>query len=209
MTLDNLLSQSQAASSCVSVSQSLTCQQVKQWDIIKLRSFWQRWYFPANATLYVVGDFNMSVDELRSQIQRYFDPVPPGRLPAESEASTSNGSAQPDAAEAALDSATPLNPAAPSSNSSSPLARTPEAQWTAAATLLEHSGPFKQRHEVLPPVQHRFGVGPLAPAEQPTVAVYRHRLLQQFMLSIFCKLPVRPVTQMRDLRCDPSSALGL
>ncbi len=55
----------------------------------------------------------------------------------------------------------------------------------------------------LPNVEHRWGSGPLAAAEQPVVAVFRHRLLQQFMLSIFSKLPVQPVTRMRDLRCAP------
>jgi hypothetical protein len=182
--------------------------QVKQWDINKLRSFWKRWYFPANATLYVVGDFNMSVDELRAQIQRHFDPVPPGRLPAETDAAVNgNGSAplQPwGAADAALNAPTLLAPGAAesSSNGSSALARAPaaDARWSAGVALREHTGPLKRRHEVLPPVQHRFGIGQLVPSEQPTLAVYRHRLLQQFMLSIFCKLPVRPVTQMRDLR---------
>ena len=182
--------------------------QVKQWDINKLRSFWQRWYFPANATLYVVGDFNMSVDDLRAQIQRHFDPVPPGRLPAETDAAApSNGSAplqQPGPAEAALNGSTPLVPSGSGvrSNGSSGLATAPAAdvRWSAAGALRQHTGPLKRRHEVLPPVQHRFGVGPLVAGEQPTLAVYRHRLLQQFMLSIFCKLPVRPVTRMRDLR---------
>ena len=178
--------------------------QVKQWDIKKLRSFWQRWYFPANATLYVVGDFNMSVDELRAQIQRHFDPVPPGRLPGETAAAApSNGSVpmqQDGAAGAAQTAATPAQTAGGASSNGVATAPAPDVRWSAASALREHSGPLKMRHEVLPPVQHRFGVGPLAPGEQPTLAVYRHRLLQQYMLSIFCKLPVRPVTQMRDLR---------
>ena len=181
--------------------------QVKQWDIKKLRSFWQRWYFPANATLYVVGDFNMSVDELRAQIQRHFDPVPPGRLPTDTAAAApSNGSVpmqQHGAAGAAtngLPSASSAGGASSNGSSGSATAPAPDVRWSAASALREHSGPLKMRHEVLPPVQHRFGVGPLVPGEQPTLAVYRHRLLQQYMLSIFCKLPVRPVTQMRDLR---------
>lgn len=139
----------------------------------------------------------MSIDELRGQIQRQFGGIPPGRLPARLQ--PSNGSS---AAQHAADG-NALTAEGPGSSGASPLAQAPlsAAQWSAAAALQEHDGPFKQRHEVLPPVQHRFGVGPTAPDEQPTVAVYRHRLLQQFMLSIFCKLPVRPVTRMRDLRC--------
>lgn len=52
----------------------------------------------------------------------------------------------------------------------------------------------------LPNAEHRWGAGPLQGAEEPVVAVFRHRLLQQFMLTIFSKLPVQPVTTMRDLR---------
>ncbi len=144
----------------------------------------------------------MSIDELRGQIQRQFGGIPPGRLPApppQAALQPSNGSSA--AQRAAGGNA--LTAEGPGSSGASPLAQAPlsAAQWSAAAALREHNGPFKQRHEVLPPVQHRFGVGPTAQDEQPTVAVYRHRLLQQFMLSIFCKLPVRAVTRMRDLRC--------
>ncbi len=34
----------------------------------------------------------------------------------------------------------------------------------------------------------------------PTVRVFKHRLLQHFMLSLFCKLPVQPMTRIRDMR---------
>jgi hypothetical protein len=30
--------------------------------------------------------------------------------------------------------------------------------------------------------------------------VFKHRLLQDFMLSLFCKLPVQPMTRIRDMR---------
>ena len=55
--------------------------------------------------------------------------------------------------------------------------------------------------QVRPPVKHRFGCGPLQSGEDsPTVRVFRHRLLQHFMLSLFCKLPVQPMTRIRDIR---------
>ena len=48
---------------------------------------------------------------------------------------------------------------------------------------------------------HRFGCGPLQAGEgAPTVRVFRHRLLQHFMLSLFCKLPVQPMTRIADMR---------
>ena len=55
--------------------------------------------------------------------------------------------------------------------------------------------------QVRPPVQHRFGCGPLQPGEQPPgVSVFRHHLLQHFMLSLFCKLPVQPMNTMAGMR---------
>ncbi len=30
--------------------------------------------------------------------------------------------------------------------------------------------------------------------------VFKHRLLQHFMLSLFCKLPVQPMTRIKDMR---------
>ena len=38
--------------------------------------FWQKWYFPANATLYLVGDFGRSVEETKALVERYFGGVP-------------------------------------------------------------------------------------------------------------------------------------
>ena len=55
--------------------------------------------------------------------------------------------------------------------------------------------------QVRPPVAHRFGCGPLQAGEAPpTARVFKHRLLQHFMLSLFCKLPVQPMTRIRDMR---------
>ena len=57
-----------------------------------------------------------------------------------------------------------------------------------------------------PPVEHIFGSGPVEPGTAPApVSVFRHRLLQHFMLSVFCKLPVKRVTAMRDIRCEEGS----
>ena len=55
--------------------------------------------------------------------------------------------------------------------------------------------------QVRPPVVHRFGCGPLQAGEAPPgVRVFKHRLLQHFMLSLFCKLPVQPMTRIADMR---------
>ena len=54
---------------------------MKQWSIDELRGFWQQWYFPANATLYVVGEVGRPAAEVRDLIAATFGRVPPGRLP--------------------------------------------------------------------------------------------------------------------------------
>ncbi|CAA0811233.1 Insulinase (Peptidase family M16) family protein, partial [Striga hermonthica] len=33
-------------------------EQIKKWDAVKIRKFHERWYFPGNATLYIVGDID-------------------------------------------------------------------------------------------------------------------------------------------------------
>lgn len=69
--------------------------------------------------------------------------------------------------------------------------------------LMDHYKPDPgwMRVQVRPPVVHNYGCGPLREVESPpTVRVFKHRLLQHFMLSLFCKLPVQPLTRIRDMR---------
>lgn len=59
-------------------------------------------------------------------------------------------------------------------------------------------------------MQHKFGCGPLQPGEQPApVSVFKHHLLQHFMLSLFCKLPVQPMDTMEGLRASFMARLML
>jgi len=150
-------------------------EQIQKWHGDVCRGFHQRWYFPANATLYLVGDIDCDVDAAIQQIEAAFakepapmreeEPVTPGEIPT--------------------------SPAPP------PLPKT--------------------RQPVRPPVAHAYGLLPsqadpallaAVPAGPPPhtlahesgVHVFQHELLQQFSLSIFCKLPVRQVTSMRSLQ---------
>ena len=57
-------------------------------------NFWEKWYFPANAVLYIVGDLNSSVAEIEALIEKAFGSVPAGRqkLPgSSSESAHQNG----------------------------------------------------------------------------------------------------------------------
>jgi len=53
-------------------------EQVDQWSRDQLLAFWKKWYFPANATLYVVGDLDRSTAELEDLIKQTFGRRPPG-----------------------------------------------------------------------------------------------------------------------------------
>ena len=56
-----------------------------------LMAFWEKWYFPANAVLYIVGDLGSEVPRIEALIERAFGAVPPGRerLPGSSGESVS------------------------------------------------------------------------------------------------------------------------
>lgn len=62
-----------------------------QWSPEVLNSFWKRWYFPANATLYVVGNLGGSVEETRQLIEQTFGRVPPGVHPTHDSGLHGNG----------------------------------------------------------------------------------------------------------------------
>jgi len=137
--------------------------QVKTWPHETLRTFWNKWYFPGNATLYVVGDLDRDSEATRQLIIKTFGKLPAAREALPAPAANGNGHGNGAAAEA--------------------------------------PAPLKQRHDVRPPVVHKHGHGPLAPGERPAeVKMFRHPLLQHFMLTLFCKLPIQPMSRMAHLR---------
>lgn len=66
---------------------------------------------------------------------------------------------------------------------------------------------------VRPPVEHQWGCSspPVhGGARSASVSVFRHRLLQLYQLSIFCKLPVLPISTLDGLRwVRPACAVQL
>lgn len=71
----------------------------------------------------------------------------------------------------------------------------------AGDTSATSEAPLKERHGVRPPVTHMFGVGPLQANEGPApVSIFQHPLLQNFMLTIFCKTPIYQLKTVEDLR---------
>ena len=59
--------------------------QVEAWPAQAVRDFHARWYFPANATLYVVGDFGADVDEVEKMIETSFENAAPAEGAEEAE----------------------------------------------------------------------------------------------------------------------------
>lgn len=126
-------------------------EQVKKWDGEVLKAYHKKWYFPANATLYLVGDFQVPVDEVVQLVEQAFEQVPPAM----------------------------------------------EGEGDQAV--------MKTRHAIRPPVEHRMGLLPAALSSANAVTasdvkIFRHNLIQQFSLTLFSKLPVLPVTTLKDLR---------
>lgn len=168
--------------------------QIKQWPHKTLQDFWRRWYFPANTTLYLVGDMDRGVDEVVELIQKTFGHLKPS---LESEATTTSLPGNGSLAASPADSHE--HKGANGNGASTSLMTIEEVDSSAEQALQE--GKRRERHAVRPPVDHVFGCGPLAPDFNPApVTIFRHPLLQQFMLSVYCKLPIKSMTDLEGLR---------
>jgi predicted Zn-dependent peptidase len=175
-------------------------EQVEKWEREQIVSFWRRHYSPANATVYVVGD--VDAVEAKELVEKTF-----GRVPASPE--------QPSPAAAALDASILASAADEQQEAEQAAAATTAAAAIGGASesegeeshsamngaLLMRDATPRPRGMVRPPVDHQWGCGPplRGPSSAP-VSIFRHRLLQLFQVSVFCKLPIRPMTKMEDLR---------
>lgn len=172
-------------------------EQIRKWDADLIRAFHERWYFPANATLYVVGDIgsvSRAIEAIKAQFAStpaamYYpklDPVPSppplSKLPLPPSASPPSPPSTP---------AGELHPSSASSSEASPIAIP------------------KTRHKIRPPVEHRWSGQNLEYAQIGTAAppgtvvmpsIFQHELLQNFSLTLFCKNPARKVQKFKDLR---------
>lgn len=146
--------------------------QVQQWQRDEIMKFWKKHYYPENATLYVVGD--VDIQETKRLIEENF-----GRAPARI-----HGERQP--------SDEGLNPEV--------MTEGVDLGESNKGLLLEraHLSPGGM---IRPPVDHQWGCEPMIQTGfQAPISVFRHRLLQLFQLSIFCKLPIQPMKTLDDLK---------
>ncbi|KAH6829419.1 Insulinase family protein [Perilla frutescens var. hirtella] len=155
--------------------------QIKKWDADKIRKFHERWYFPANATLYIVGDID-DIPKAVNHIEAVF-----GQNGMENEAPAPP---TPSAFGAMASFLVPKLTVGLSSGLSQD--RSPVS--------LEQSKKFrKERHAVRPPVQHNWSIpGSYKEANPPQI--FQHELLQNFSVNMFCKIPVHKVRTFGDLR---------
>ncbi|KAK3130863.1 hypothetical protein QOZ80_6BG0498930 [Eleusine coracana subsp. coracana] len=155
-------------------------EQIQKWDPDKIRRFHERWYYPANATLYLVGEID-DIPRAVREIEAVFE-----HTLSENETSpTSNAS--PFGAMASLFA--------------------PKLPGGFAANLTGEKSPAtdkikpikRERQAVRPPVEHKWSLPGVAQDAKPP-AIFQHELIQSFSINMFCKIPVNQVQTYKDLR---------
>lgn len=155
-------------------------EQIKKWDADKIRKFHERWYFPANATLYIVGDID-NITKTVCQIEAVF-----GQTGVDNE----KGSVATPSAFGAM--ASFLVPKLSVGLGGNSIER--------SANAVDQSKIFnKERQSVRPPVQHNWSL-PGSGVDLKPPQIFQHELLQNFSINMFCKIPVNKVQTYKDLR---------
>ena len=188
--------------------------QVERWDAEKVRQFHERWYFPANATLYVVGDFHADVPGVVEMIEQAF------------------GAADPATHAPGFVGPVPENPESTPAFEGATKPPRLKADRDAEDAEESSAGALRDRHSVRPPVRHAYGCPPTAAelirrnAEaaaaagvvdpyQPMVAhesgvqLFQHEHLSHVSFNIFSKLPVLPLRHMGDLHRTVNQRIAL
>lgn len=156
-------------------------EQIKKWDADKIRKFHERWYFPANATLYIVGDIDI-ISKTVGHIEAVF-----GQNGIENGASAAQSSSAFGAMANFLVPKFSVGLGGNTSNERSPV------------SMEQTKVTRKERHAVRPPVQHNWCL----PGSNDNVKppqIFQHELLQNFSINMFCKIPVKKVRTYADLR---------
>ncbi|XP_010270649.1 PREDICTED: stromal processing peptidase, chloroplastic isoform X2 [Nelumbo nucifera] len=155
--------------------------QIKKWDADKIRKFHERWYFPANATLYIVGDIE-NISKTIYQIEAVF-----GRTGVENETTAAPTSSAFSAMTSFLVPKLPVGLGGALSNEKSVL------------PLDQSKSIKKERHAFRPPVKHIWSL-PGSGEDAKPPQIFQHELLQNFSINLFCKIPVNKVRTYGDLR---------
>ncbi|CAL9047522.1 unnamed protein product [Musa banksii] len=156
-------------------------EQIKKWDPEKIQKFHERWYFPANATLYLVGDID-DIPKTEAQIEFVF-----GKTLAKSEMANIHSPSTFGAMANFLVPKLPGGLAGSLSNERSSISFD-QPQFTR-----------RERQAVRPPVEHEWSLPGLDHNTKPP-EIFQHELIQNFSFNMFCKIPVSQVCTYGDLR---------
>ncbi|WVZ79335.1 hypothetical protein U9M48_026926 [Paspalum notatum var. saurae] len=155
-------------------------EQIHKWDPDTIRRFHERWYYPANATLYLVGeidDIPRAVREIEAVFEHTLSENEGNPVP----------SASPFGAMASL-----FSPKLPGG-----FAANLTGEKSPAADKIKPAK--RERQAVRPPVEHKWSLPGVAQDAKPP-AIFQHELIQSFSINMFCKIPVSKVRTYKDLR---------
>lgn len=156
-------------------------EQIKKWDADKIRKFHERWYFSANATLYIVGDID-NIPKTINQIEAVFE-----------QSGLENETAPPPTSSAFGAMANFLVPKL-SAGFAGSLSHETSSNSADQSRIIK-----KERHAVRPPVKHNWSL-PGHNTDMKPPQIFQHELLQNFSIDMFCKVPVNKVRTFGDLR---------
>lgn len=152
-------------------------EQIKGWQQQDLKNFWTKWYYPGNATLFVVGD--LEEDEIISGIERVFKPVP-----ARNEFSPGVASSGTIWGESSAD---------PRSLFRRKIARErPEQLHNFSVPMIGTEDVYTQAAAFDTSLGEKPWHGP--------VRICRNELLESLQINFYAKAPVRPLRTLEDIR---------
>jgi Peptidase M16 inactive domain len=145
-------------------------EQIKKWDPETIQRFHERWYYPANATLYLVGDIP-SVPDAIHHIQAVFDsdrtPPPSPRSPLQNPMAKLFGN---------------------NFVSGAMAPNLSKERENAEKSKLENKNAVKrERQMVRPPVEHEWSLHGSACMPKPP-QIFQHELIPNFSLNMFAKV---------------------
>ena len=149
--------------------------QVASWDASKVRAFHDRWYFPANATLYVVGDFHADVPGVVEMIEKAFGDAAPA---VEIDEATGEPTSDP--------------PVMRQRHAVRPPVKHAYGVPPSAAKIIDAADKAAKAAGVDDPYR------PFV-AKESGVQLFQHEHLSHVSFNIFSKLPVLPLRHMGDL----------
>jgi predicted Zn-dependent peptidase len=161
-------------------------EQIKNWSREDLVEFHEKWYFPANATLYVVGDFD-STEEVEELIEKSFGDLP-ARLVEDGD---EEGKKLVGEVLAKRHVVRPPVKHTYGNLDKDAKAYAPVEEVAGEEEELEKKKNEENNRSISSSTGSNLTVKP---------SIFRHPLLHEFSINMFCKLPVMRVRNLNDLK---------